>query len=300
MQAQTSPPRSILARIFISPDERRLRAGWRLLIHTILFIFVLGIATTPLVLSGFNPESNDPTVLILAKLVEAAVLILTIWFARRFIDRRSFVSLGNVWKRKSFHDLMAGIWIAFIILAVMFVVFLTFGWIDWQGWAWEFGSFNSALFTLFLYFLLFVIVGYEEELWVRGYILQNLEDGLNLFWAFLISSSIFSLLHLGNPGATFMSVLGILLAGFFLGYAYIVTRTLWLAVGLHIGWNFFLSPFFGFPVSGLETPGMMRFNVVGPDLWTGGRVWPRSRLNRDPDLNSRDCFGMGICHWEQV
>ena len=40
-EIQPSSERSILARIFLSPDERRLRAGWRLLLQTILF-FLFG------------------------------------------------------------------------------------------------------------------------------------------------------------------------------------------------------------------------------------------------------------------
>jgi hypothetical protein len=49
-EIQSTGARSILARIFLSPEEARLRAGWRLLSQTILlftFVFCLG---APLVL----------------------------------------------------------------------------------------------------------------------------------------------------------------------------------------------------------------------------------------------------------
>jgi len=41
-EIQARPERSIPAKIFLSPDEPRLRAGWRLLIHTLL-LFVFGL-----------------------------------------------------------------------------------------------------------------------------------------------------------------------------------------------------------------------------------------------------------------
>ena len=41
-EIQSRPERSIPAKIFLSPDEPRLRAGWRLLIHTLL-LFVFGL-----------------------------------------------------------------------------------------------------------------------------------------------------------------------------------------------------------------------------------------------------------------
>ncbi len=44
-EIQPTQDRSILARIFLSPDEPRLRAGWRLLNQTIL-LFVLGVAVS--------------------------------------------------------------------------------------------------------------------------------------------------------------------------------------------------------------------------------------------------------------
>jgi len=276
--------RNFFSTIFFSPDERRLRAGWRLSIQTILFLFLASIVTAPLVLSGMFSDSNAPSNLILQKLIETLALFASLWVARRFLDRRTFTSLGHRINALAWRDLFAGIGIAMVIQAVMFGAFWALGWLEWQGWAWETASQATVWGTVFLYFVLFVIVGYEEELWMRGYWFQNLEDGLNVFWAFVISSSIFALLHLGNPGANLMSTLGIFLAGFFLGYAYLRTRTLWLAVGLHIGWNFFLSPVFGFPVSGLETEGLMRIIMTGPELWTGGDFGPEAGLMVIPIL----------------
>jgi membrane protease YdiL (CAAX protease family) len=86
----------------------------------------------------------------------------------------------------------------------------------------------------------------------RGYWLQNLEEGMKLPRAFILSSLFFSLSHFANPGFSGMAFLGLFVGGFDVAYGYIRTRQLWLPIGLHLGWNFFEGTVFGFQVSGVE------------------------------------------------
>ena len=57
-----------------------------------------------------------------------------------------------------------------------------------------------------------------------------------------------------------------------------VTRALWLPIGLHFAWNFFQGPVFGFPVSGTQTSTLLQLEPVGPELLTGGRFGPEASL----------------------
>ena len=63
-----------------------------------------------------------------------------------------------------------------------------------------------------------------------------------------------------------------------MGAARQVTGTLWLAVGMHTGWNFFLGTVFGFPVSGIVERSVFLTESDGPALLTGGDFGPEGGL----------------------
>ena len=55
--------------------------------------------------------------------------------------------------------------------------------------------------------------------------------------------------------------------GILLSAAYILTRRLWLAIGLHFGWDFSQDAIFGV---GKGTKGLVEGDVSGPALLSGG------------------------------
>ncbi|HEX9388991.1 MAG TPA: CPBP family intramembrane glutamic endopeptidase, partial [Anaerolineales bacterium] len=181
-------------------------------------------------------------------------------------------------------DTLAGIGITFVQMGFIYVLMLGLGWLMFEGFAWDFDPINVVISSVVTFFIAFIFVGWNEELLSRGYHLQTVANGLNLFWGVVISSAVFGLLHLGNPNATWVSAAGIFFAGVYLAYGYIRTRQLWLSIGLHIGWNFFEGVVFGFPVSGLDIYALTRIKVQGPELWTGGAFGPEAGLIVLPSL----------------
>jgi len=276
--AKAKSTSSLILRLFLSPDEPRLRAGWRLLLHTILlgivgsmFLFLALVLPIPIVEESFE---TNPVVL----LIELLSILLVTWIARRLIDRRSFRSLGFNLSRQSWIDLGVGFLIPALLMGLIYITELLFGWTSFVGWAWQEAQIGDVLLGLFSGLFAFIFVGFSEEILSRGYHLQNLRDGLNLGWALLISSGIFALLHSANPHGSWISTIGILLAGFFLAYGWIRTGQLWLSIGLHIGWNFFEGTVFGFPVSGLSTYRLLHHTTTGPEIITGGAFGPEAGL----------------------
>jgi len=139
---------------------------------------------------------------------------------------------------------------------------LTFGGV--RGWL-SLGSLGSML-------ALAITSGVFEETLFRGVLFRHVETMLGTWAALLITAGFFGAAHLLNPGATWFAALAITMeAGILLGAAYMLTRRLWLAVGVHAGWNFAQGWVFSAPVSGGEAPqGLLITMRSGPDWLTGG------------------------------
>lgn len=262
---------NLLRRIFISPTEIRLRAGWRILLHFVLlalaaFAFGYIIEIYTILVGNLQAQLIDSLVSLLA-------ITLSIFLARRWLDRRAFRSLGLHWDLATVRDLWVGMLLPGLLFGLILLIEWAFGWIEIRG----VSQLDPPFWDSFaLWIAIFLMVGWYEELLSRGYWLRNLADGINLPWAVFISSAVFSLLHLANPSASLFSVIGILAAGYFLAYPLLRTGQLWLSIGLHIGWNIFEGPIFGFPVSGLNTPGLLVHTVSGPEWLTGGAFGPEA------------------------
>ncbi len=267
--------RSLAERPFLTPGERRLRAGWRLLGQALIFAVFAGFVS--MVIFPILPDSLP--FLLVEELVRLLAITIPILLARRFLDRRSFVSLGLKWNRQAVRDILAGFLIGGISITLLFGIFLGMGWLKVEGFAWQAETWASILPGIGIMFLVFAMTAWGEELQGRGYWLQNLEEALNLPAAFLLTSLFFSLSHLGNPGFTWMAFLGLFVGGFDLAYGYIRTCQLWLPMGLHLGWNFFEGTVYGFQVSGWEgIKGLVLQHVSGPEIWTGGSFGPEAGL----------------------
>lgn len=116
-----------------------------------------------------------------------------------------------------------------------------------------------------------VVAGFVEEVITRGIIFRWLEEFAGSWVALLISSLFFGFMHQMNDNATLWSSIAIAIeAGILLGGAYMLTRNLWLAIGLHAGWNVTQGFIWGVPVSGNPFVGMVESGLYGPDWLSGG------------------------------
>ncbi len=116
-----------------------------------------------------------------------------------------------------------------------------------------------------------VLPGFLEELLFRGILFRWIEEFAGSWAALAITSLLFGLGHIFNPNATLLSSAAIALeAGVLLGGAYMLTRNLWLAIGLHAAWNFTQGFLYDVPVSGLDQNGLVEAQLSGPELLSGG------------------------------
>jgi hypothetical protein len=113
--------------------------------------------------------------------------------------------------------------------------------------------------------------GFVEELAVRGIVFRWLEEFAGSWAALVITSALFGLMHISNPSATWFSSFAIAVeAGILLGGAYMLTRSLWLPMGLHAAWNVTQGAVFDIPVSGNPAYGLVEAKLSGPALLSGG------------------------------
>ena len=282
-QTQT-PDRSFFQTLFLSPEEPRLRTGWRLLLHAILYLVVLMTLSLGALLLYRGELGVIITSISPAIMIELVSILSATYLARRFLDYRSFSSLGLQLDRSAASDLIIGFLIPSLMMALIFLIEYAAGWTQFQGWSWQTVGIGPSITGLLGGLSAFVLVGISEEIFSRGYHLQNLIEGLNLHWALFLSSSVFALLHFLNPSSSLMSTLGLLAAGYFLAYGWVRTRKLWLPIGLHIGWNFFEGNVFGFQVSGLDTFRLLLHTPSGPEFITGGNFGPEAGMIAIPAM----------------
>lgn len=118
--------------------------------------------------------------------------------------------------------------------------------------------------------------GFAEEILFRGVLLRLLDKNVGSWAAIAIVSVLFGLLHLTNPGAGLRGAVALIVeAGLILCGAYLLTRRLWLVVGIHIAWNATMAAVYGLDVSGTgigTNGGLLVSTMTGPDWLTGGSM----------------------------
>ncbi len=140
-----------------------------------------------------------------------------------------------------------------------------------------------------------VYAGYVEELLFRGVLFRMTEEKLGTWLALAIQALLFGLLHGANPNATFLSLMAIALeAGILLGVFYVLTKRLWMSIGVHAGWNFSEGAIYGSPVSGFQMQGWIISSRHGSDWLTGGTFGLEASLVTFLICTS---LGLGLLVW---
>jgi len=112
-----------------------------------------------------------------------------------------------------------------------------------------------------------------EELLLRGILFRIGEESAGTWLALALSALVFSGLHVGDPDVPLAMAVIVGVAGALLtSAAYILTRRLWLPIGIHAGWDILQSILFGMTFAGHQIAGVARIQLAGPPLLSGGRL----------------------------
>lgn len=277
---QSSTAASRLAWPFWNASQRRLRAGWRLLLHLLLLIAIgAPLAFVFRRVAEYFPISEGPAAELTGALLQTLALLSSIWLAGRLLDRRPMSGFGFCGGPRFWRDLLIGAAIGAGLQVLIAATFLAAGWATMQR-----PPALHALSAVAVAALLHAGVSLSEEALVRGYWLRNLAEGFAglgrataVTLALLLTSGLFGSMHMSNDNASLIAGANIALAGVMLGLCCVLTGRLGLPIGLHWAWNVTQGAVLGMPVSGhVPAESLVRMQVDGPPLWTGGAFGPEA------------------------
>lgn len=195
--------------------------------------------------------------------------------ASHLVERQRLPDLGLRWNRSVLREILVGLGLAVILFVSAVGVGTALGWYRLAPPA----SWSQALLTAGLGFLILLPFAAVEEVSIRGYVLRAGSRSWGSVGGLFFSAVVFAGLHSLNPHIKEypLGILGLVLAGLYLGLTVRITGNLWLAIFLHTGWNLMEGPIFGLPVSGLQAPAsVFQTTTTGPSLWTGGPFGPEA------------------------
>lgn len=212
--------------------------------HTFVLTLVVGVATAALMIGMYR------------------------WVVRRTEHRRA----AEVASAGAGSAVARGITIGTLVFAAVIGIIAVLGGYRVDGW----GSPATAAGFLGLT----AVVVASEELIFRGIVQRLLEERVGTWIALAVTAALFGAVHLVNPRATLWGAFAVAIeAGGMLGAAYVATRSLWLPMGLHFGWNFAVGGIFGTEVSGNEaSKGLLDGATSGSTLFTGGAFGPEGSI----------------------
>jgi len=254
-----------------TPPRKAERLGWLQLVLGILvvvgaqiFAAILAVVTGFARLTangGFETLSGGG---IVTAISAAPLSLLGYWLLVRLIGGRPVIELGG--RGAALREFLVGLAIGALLMCAVIAVLALLGSYHVVDVGWSTGILIGLQAG--------ILGGFTEEILVRGVMLRLIEGWLGTWWALAITAAFFGAAHLGNPQATVFGAVAIALeAGILLGACYLLTRRLWLAIGLHAAWNFVQGGIFGSDISGTGSGrGLIEARFTGPDLLTGGAM----------------------------
>lgn len=228
----------------------------RIFVATLFIVVPFAAVTVPLNLFVTNKPLHR-----LGALLLAAVVVASYTAYVRVIEKRAVTELSGPHAAPEFG---AGLLFGAMLFCTTIGILAALGVYQVTG--------NNGWAAMLRFLPACILAGFLEEILIRAILFRILERWLGSWIALGLSALVFGALHLFNPGANLLDGAAIALeAGVLLAAAYMVTRRLWLCIGMHIAWNFTQGGIFSVAVSGGGGQGgFFQSRMVGPEWLTGG------------------------------
>lgn len=226
----------------------------------IVLASLLVVASAGLVFSLAKAIASKEARIIWPEMLAALAVLLTYLAYVRYVEKRPATELSRL---KALPELGAGLLIGAAMVAAEIGILYAFGLYEMTG-------LNDWTMKLMQPLAVMMFVGVIEEVIGRGIIFRITEESLGSWAAIVISALLFGLAHIPGEGAGVLAIGNTVVAGAFFAAAYMLTRRLWLCIGIHVAWNYTLGSIFSISVSGNESTGFLIGKLTGPEWLTGG------------------------------
>jgi membrane protease YdiL (CAAX protease family) len=235
---------------------------------------------------------------------EIFFFLIVILFATVF-DRLKSEDMGINISLKSIFLVLSGAIISFIVVSAITLALYMNGNLEFIGLNTKIPSFSKKLLPIIIFQgVLFIFVAFQEEIFCRAYILNNLKYFGKKF-AIICAALLFAVLHISNIdyfsiskiiGLTNIFILSIIFCIYFYRF-----KDLWLLIGAHFSWNFFMGPFYGMTISNIEKlkgNSILKVQLSGKEYITGDKFGPEGSIFTSIVLISILAIFLGITYFK--
>ncbi|OLO54871.1 abortive infection protein [Actinomyces oris] len=253
------------------PARKAERLGWLQLLLGVLVVVgaqmivgLVAVAAGLVRLGAGGGAAARPGAAFIIAISAVPLALLGYWLVVRFVGGRPVIELGG--RGAALRELLVGLAMGALLMCAVIAVLALLGSYHVVDVGWSPGILAGLQAG--------ILAGFTEEILVRGVMLRLIEGWVGTWWALAVTAVFFGAAHLGNPQATVFGAVAIALeAGILLGACYLLTRRLWLAIGVHAAWNFVQGGIFGSDISGTGSGrGLIEARFTGPNLLTGGAM----------------------------
>jgi uncharacterized protein len=227
---------------------RWARALAWLCVLTVLCILAFNVAAdTSLRISAMasgevftSRASAPPAARLLAVIVGSIGMLGTYAFAVSLVERRKVPELGL---RSLLPDLAIGLAFGSLLIGLIIGLMWAAGWVTIVA---------TPVTQIAESLKMSVQSGVTEEVLMRIIIFRLLWRATGALPALIMTALLFGGLHLSNPDSTVFAALCLFAFGAIGAGLYMLTGRVWMAIGMHAGWNFTQGWLFGSAVSGFD------------------------------------------------
>jgi len=151
----------IIKNIFWNNEQARLRAGFRMLIQLIAFFIIMKSLAAILGVPSEITENLPVWIFLSLSGVRLFRVLISVWLAGRYLDRRPFADFG-LWLNKNWwQDLGFGLGLGILLIGSVFLIELAVGWVTISDTFHTANSKGSFILKYIVFVILFVCVGFS-------------------------------------------------------------------------------------------------------------------------------------------